>query len=101
MDCVINKNPVFPSTPSIADKLLVSNPPPPPPPPPPNLVEYIVGSDNVPLESAIPSSGLHGAHRHVAASLSLLFDVDTTCINSHITSYRSQKLLASSFATWK
>jgi len=77
---VIEKNPVAPSTPSVADKLLLRNPL------PPALVEYIVGSDNVPSESAISSSGLHGAHRRVAVSSSSLVDVDPTCIISNITS---------------
>ncbi len=81
----INKNPVSPSTPPDADKLLVRNPLP-PSPPPPALVKYIVGSNNVPLELVISSSGLHGAHRRVAASSSSLVNVDATCINSNITS---------------
>ena len=53
---------------------------------PPALVEYIVGSGNVPSESAISSSGLHGAHRRVAASSLSLINVDPTCIISNITS---------------
>ncbi len=40
----------------------------------------------MPLESAISSRGLHGAHRRIAASLSSLVEVNTTCINSNITS---------------
>ena len=68
--------------------------PPSPPPPPPALVEYIVGSNNVPSELAISSSGLHGAHCRVAASLSSLVDVNPTCIISNIT---SNKYFFSSF----
>jgi hypothetical protein len=61
-----------------------------PPPPPPALVDNIVGSDTHALESAVSSSGLHGAHRCVAASLSLLVVIDATCINSHITSNKKK-----------
>jgi hypothetical protein len=61
-------------------------PPPPLPPPLPALVENIVVSGTHALESAISSSGLHGAHHHVTASSLLHVVVDGTCINSHITS---------------
>jgi hypothetical protein len=90
--CVLN-TPVAPSLPSVAEKLLLHNPLPPPPTPVPPA-EYIVGSDNVPSESAISSSGLHGAHRRVAASSSSLVDVNLTCIISNIT---SNKYFFSSF----
>ena len=83
VNCVIKEKPVSPSTPPDVDKLLVRNPL---SPPPPTLVEYIVGSNNVPLELAILFSGLQGAHHRVAASLSLLVDVNAMCINSNITS---------------
>ena len=73
-----------PSTPLDADKLLARNPL--PPPPLSAIVVYIVGSSNVPLESSLSFSGLHGAHCHVDASSSLLVDVNTTCMNSNITS---------------
>jgi hypothetical protein len=36
----------------------------------------------MPSKLAISSSGLHGAHRRVAALSSLLVGVDVTCINS-------------------
>ena len=38
------------------------------------------------LELAILFSGLQGAHHRVAASLSLLVDVNAMCINNNITS---------------
>ena len=60
----------------------LQHPPPLPSPPPAALVEYIVGSIPAASELAISSSGLHGAHRRVAASSSLLVDVDATFINS-------------------
>jgi hypothetical protein len=59
---------------------------PPPLPPLPALVDNIDGSSNVLLELAISSSGLHGGHRCITASLSSLVVVDAMCINSHITS---------------
>jgi hypothetical protein len=60
--------------------------PPAPSPPPSALVDDIVGSGNLPLPPAISSSGLQGAHHHVTASSLLHVVIDTTCINSHITS---------------
>ncbi len=57
-----------------------------PSPPPSALVDDIVGIGNVPLPPAISSSRLHGAHHHVTALSSLHVVIDTTCINSHITS---------------
>ena len=45
-----------------------------------------IGSNNVPSESATSLSGLHSAHRRIAASSSSLVDVDAMSINSDITS---------------
>ncbi len=59
--------------------------PSPPPPPQPALVDIAVSGTHA-LESAILSSGLQGAHHHVAALSSSLVVVNVTCINSHITS---------------
>ncbi len=75
------KNPVSPSTPSVADKLLIYNPHP-PSPSLAALVEYIVGSDNVPSELVMSLTGLHSAHCRVAAFSSLLVGGNVKCINS-------------------
>ena len=90
---VLSKNPMVPMS-TLGCGQITRPQPPPPPPPAPALVDNIAVSGTHALESAISSSGLHGAHHHVTASLSLHVVVDATCINSHIT---SNKYFFSSF----